>query len=99
MILRSAIAQNHIADNAQCPKFKTAKTEHTLILRGCKRLNIQTVQDAYNGGLLKIEQIYKPKNQRKYKHEDEDAWLKDHPGERFKPFDPKRKIPYKSEKE
>ena len=48
-----------------------------------------------NGGLIQIEQTEKPK---KYKHDDEDAWLKDHPGKKFKPFDPERKLAYKFEK-
>ena len=29
---------------------------------------------------------------KKYKHKEEDAWLKDNPGKEFKPFDPERKI-------
>jgi len=34
----------------------------------------------------------------KYKHKDEDKWLKENPGKNFKPFDPDRGIAEKSEK-
>ena len=38
------------------------------------------------------------KENEKYKHKDEDAWLQDNPGKEFKPFDPERKIRDYSEK-
>jgi hypothetical protein len=45
-----------------------------------------------------MKQTDKSNNQKKYKHEDEDSWITDHPGEEFKPFDPERKTPYKPKK-
>lgn len=35
-----------------------------------------------------------PKHTKKYKHKDEDAWLRENPGKEFKPFDPERDIDY-----
>ena len=88
--------KNHIAGNAQCPKFKTTN-------RTCLNFTvIEKFKYSHHSICLKwrsdtIKQTDKSKDQRKYKHEDEDAWIKDNPGEKFKPFDPKRKIPYKPE--
>lgn len=65
-----------------------------ILLRWWENLNTQTTVFNLNGGLIKIEQTQKPK---KYKHDDEDAWLKDHPGKEFKPFDPERKLAHKLE--
>ena len=35
-----------------------------------------------------------PKHTKKYKHKDEDAWLRENPGKEFRPFDPERDIDY-----
>jgi hypothetical protein len=48
---------------------------------------------------MSIGQTDKIKDQRRYKHKDEDAWIKDNPGEVFWPFNPQRALPYKPGKE
>jgi len=59
-----------------------------------KTLNIQHVNLSIKVLIMKETNESEKKN----KHKDEEAWMRDHPGEEFKPFDPKRELPYKPKK-
>jgi len=37
-------------------------------------------------------------DEEKYKHQDEEEWLRENPGKEFKPFDPEREIIDKKKK-
>ena len=49
--------------------------------------------------MVNIETKKDSKKTEKYKHPDEDTWKRLNPGKEFKPFDPYRKIPDKSNRD